>query len=673
MAFKLELLYSKEEILSLYASHAPFGGNMVGIAAASWRYYGRAPETLSWAEAATLAVLPNSPSLIYPGKNSERLKGKRNRLLDKLCDKKVIDASTCILSKAETLPGLPKPLPDFANILLERAVAEGHEGKRIQTTLQAPLQKQVRQKVQQHHQRMRQNYIHNAAAIVVDIETGNTLAYMGNVDSEGVHGQYVDIITSKRSTGSILKPILYAAALDEGVILPSQLLPDVPVFLQGFAPQNFNRKFHGAVAADKALARSLNVPFIFLLKDYGYERFHHKLKAVGLHSLNKPSSHYGLSLILGGAESSLWEITSLYAGMARSQANYFKRPVGNQYSEKDYHLNHYISNSQSLEVKPFTKKGHFGAGAIGQMFKAMKQVVRPDEESGWENFASSRSIAWKTGTSYGFKDAWAIGVTAKYVVGVWLGNADGEGRPELTGVKAAAPLMFNIFELLEESKDLPVPVGDHLDFMVCASSGFKAGMHCGETIKKSLPAVSERAPACPYHHLINLDKDERKQVNSSCYPVNQMKQKKWFVLPATEASYFKQYNNQYVEPPEFLTSCQDNGSQIPFMELIYPRNYTRLYIPTELDGSSGEAVFEVAHRNFGSIIYWHLDEKYVGRTSGTHQMGLHPEKGKHKLHLVDEQGRELTLAFEVISERKKLTGSSYTGTTTKSQHMKPIR
>lgn len=655
LAFKLELFHSKEEILQLYASHAPFGGNVVGMSAAAWRYYGRPPETLSWAESATLAVLPNSPSLIYPGKNSERLLDKRNKLLDKLLSKGIIDESTCLLSKTETLPGLPKPLPDYANILLERAILEGHKGTKIESTLQSELQKKVRQKVQYQHSRMKENYIHNAAAIVVDVETGKTLAYIGNVDTEGNHGQYVDIITSKRSTGSILKPILYAAALDDGLILPNQLLQDIPVFLQGFAPRNFNRKFHGAVPADRALARSLNVPFVFLLKDYGYERFHHKLKTSGILSLDKPSSYYGLSLILGGAESSLWETTSLYASMARSYANYFKRPTGKQYAESDYHPNYYTSTNNVSSQTTLAEKGKFGAGAIHEMIKAMKMVVRPDEESGWESFASSRSIAWKTGTSYGFKDAWAIGITSKYVVGVWVGNADGEGRPELTGVKAAAPLMFTIFEQLDESKSLPAPISDLQVVTICVLSGFKASENCDDIVRRNLPSVSERAAACPYHQILNLDEGEKNQVNSSCYPVNLMKQKKWFVLPATEASYFKQYNNQYQEPPEFLFSCLENDTKIQFMELVYPRSFTRLYIPTELDGKLGSAIFEIAHRNPGATIFWHLDEQYVGKTSRTHQMGLHPEKGKHKLHLVDDQGRELTLSFEVISDRKDVS------------------
>lgn len=647
LTLKMELLLSKEEILSLYAAHAPFGGNVVGLSAAAWRYYGRPPEKLSWAESATLAVLPNSPSLIYPGKNSKFLLAKRNRLLDKLEVKGVIDQSTAALSKVEPLPGEPKPLPDLTAHLLTRAIQEGHAGKNVLTTLDAKLQEIVKEKVQRHHRRMEENYIHNAAAIVVDIATGDALAYVGNVESDGPHGQYVDIITANRSTGSLLKPILYAAAIDEGLILPQQLLPDIPVFLQGFAPQNFDKKFHGAVPADKALVRSYNVPFVHLLRDYGYEKFHHLLRRLGLKSLDKPAGYYGLSMILGGAESSLWEVSAAYASMARSLMNYFKRPVGKHYSPEDYHPNYYLDHKDGApQLYP---KGAISVAAISRMLLTMQDLNRPEEQSGWEHYASSRAIAWKTGTSYGFKDAWAIGLNTRYVVGVWLGNADGEGRPELVGVKAAAPLLFDIFSVLKVDKDFPVPLDNQRDLAVCKTSGYKAGPYCEEIKSEMLPALSERAAICPYHQLLHLDESGTQQVSSACYPVRKMQEKSWFVLPPTEAWYYKQYHANYKEPPGFLAACMDQSSKNEFMELIYPRTYTRIYVPTELDGSSGSAIFEVAHRNPAATIYWHLDKQYIGSTFRIHQLGLSPAKGNHTLHLVDDQGRELVLPFEVIN------------------------
>lgn len=651
LTLKMELLYSKEEILHLYAAHAPFGGNVVGLSAASWRYYGRPPEKLSWAEQATLAVLPNSPSLIYPGRNSAKLLNKRNRLLDKLQLKGIINPSDCRLAKAESLPGKPKALPDVAPELITRLVQEGKAGQKTRSTLDPYLQKQLIQKVRRTHRQMKDNQVYNAAALVIEIESGHAKAYIGNTEAEGDHGQHVDIITANRSTGSLLKPFLYAAALDEGLILPRQLLPDIPMYLQGFAPQNFDKKFHGAVPAQQALSRSLNVPFVFLLREYGYEKFHQKLKNLGISSMSHPAGYYGLSMILGGAESSLWEMTAAYAGMARSLLRYPKRIPGKQYVASDYHPNYYTAQEKTIQ-KEGKSTGIFGVGAISQMLMAMEELNRPEEQAGWDFYRSARAVAWKTGTSYGFKDAWAIGLTSTHVVGVWIGNADGEGRPDLTGVKAAAPLMFDILELLPQEKPFPLPYLAH-KLKVCRKSGFKAGPRCEESEEQAMPEVAEKAVICPYHQLLHLDAAASFQVNSSCYPLSRMQQKSWFVLPPAQAWYYKQYHSSYMEPPEFLASCMDKSAGgSSFMELIYPRNYTKVYIPTELDGSAGAAVFEVAHRNPAAEVYWHLDQDYLGKTTRKHQLALYPAKGKHTLHLLDEQGRELKLSFEVISERR---------------------
>lgn len=655
MALKLEMCYSKKEILNLYVSHAPFGGNVVGLSAAAWRYYGRPPEQLSRAEYAVLAVLPNSPSLVYPGKNSPLLLQKRNRLLDKLQTKGLIDEASCQLAKEEPLPGRPRPLPDGAPHLMNRLVQENGPGKIYRTSLETSFQAIVKEKVERHHLQMKDNHVYNAAAVVIEVKSGRALAYIGNVESEGRHGQYVDVVAARRSTGSLLKPILYAAALDEGLILPQQLLPDIPLFLQGFAPQNFDKKFHGAVAADQALARSYNIPFVHLLREYGYEKFHQRLHQIGIRSLSKPAGYYGLSMILGGAESSLWEISAAYAGMVRTLQNYPQRPLNKKYSSADYFPNNYLLTQEEPKATNAhsQKEGVLSAWSISRMLQAMQALNRPEEQAGWEAYESSSPIAWKTGTSYGFKDAWAIGMSSEYVVGVWLGNADGEGRPELTGVKAAAPLMFDIFRDLPKAKPFVSPYAA-ATMALCQRSGYKAGPDCESTFYTQVPEHVLRAESCPYHQLLQLDATMTYQVSSACYPTGKIQQKSWFVLPAAQAWYYKQYHAGYREPPEMLPACMESNSESSFMEFIYPRNFTRVYVPVELDGSPGAAVFEVAHRRPQAVLFWHLNGEYVGQTIGKHQLAIRPTKGSHQLSLVDEQGRELSLAFEVISERKAL-------------------
>lgn len=340
-------------------------------------------------------------------------------------------------------------------------------------------------------------------------------------------------------------------------------------------------------------------------------------------------------------------------GHGQKSAPLSKKNPGKQYAAADYHPNYYTPTPKEGQ-KEGENTGMFGVGAISQMLMAMEELNRPEEQTGWDTYNSARALAWKTGTSYGFKDAWAIGLTATHIVGVWIGNADGEGRPELTGAKAAAPLMFDILELLLQEKTFPLSYYSR-NLRVCLQSGYKAGPWCEESQYQAMPEVAEKPGVCPYHQLLHLNAEATFQGNSSCYPPSRMQQKSWFVLHPAQAWYFKQYQSSYVTPPEMLASCADHvAGEKSFMELIYPRNYTSLYIPTELDGSAGAAVFEVAHRNPGAEIYWHLDEQYLGKTTRKHQFALHPAKGKHTLHLLDEKGRALQLSFEVISERRTM-------------------
>lgn len=304
LATRLELGYSKEEILALYAANAPFGGNVVGLDAAAWRYYGKTPALLSWAEAATLAVLPNSPALIHPGRNRTALLAKRNRLLDQLFKNGNLDDLTLDLAKAESIPNKPLPLPRLAPHLLDRAY-QNHFAKnkesisRLTTTIDPHIQKQTNRILAKHQDQLSGNGIYNAAAIIQEVESGNIIAYVGNVVGAGAeHGEQVDVIKAPRSTGSILKPFLYAASLQDGLVFPNSLLSDVPTQMQGYKPENYHLSYDGAVTVKRALIRSLNVPFVHLLKDFGLEHFHFLLKKLQLTTISQPANYYGLPLIL---------------------------------------------------------------------------------------------------------------------------------------------------------------------------------------------------------------------------------------------------------------------------------------------------------------------------------------------------------------------------------------
>lgn len=647
LATRLELRYTKEEILALYASHAPFGGNVVGLEAACWRYFGSDPGELSWAQAALLAVLPNAPAMIHPGKNRGLLKLKRDRLLDRLQAMGSMDSLTCLLAKAENIPDAPLPLPRLAPHLLDQATRQGFAGKKIRATVKRGMQTRVSEIVQEHHEHLKSNQVFNAAAIVVEVSTGNVLAYVGNVGDGRGHGEAVDVIQAARSTGSILKPILYAAAMDEGKILPATILPDIPTMINGFAPKNFSRQFDGAVPADQALIRSLNIPAVHLLREFRYEKFHQLLRDAGMTTLTNGPDHYGLSLILGGAEGTLWDITGIYASMARTLNNYFDHPGRKRYSKNDFHPLRY--KAVGLPRASLEESSWLSASSIFLTFEALKELYRPGEETGWRHFASSKDIAWKTGTSFGLRDAWAVGVTPQYAVGVWVGNADGEGRPGLTGTDAAAPLMFDIFSGLPSGPWFSQPEMEMRHVAVCTRSGYRASPHCETTDTAWITVRGLETAACPFHKTVHLTSDHRFRLHSGCAPVTAMTHENWFVLPPVQEYYYKPKNLSYHSLPPYREDCEPAQTELA-MDMVYPKAGSRIFIPRTLDGTPGSSIFQLAHREPRRSVYWHLDGVYIGSTRNFHQLALTPGEGKHVLIIVDENGESLERHFEVISK-----------------------
>ncbi|WP_317132980.1 penicillin-binding protein 1C [Mucilaginibacter rubeus] len=652
MAMRLEITYSKDEILALYASNAPFGTNVIGLDAASWRYFGRNPDKLSWGEMAAMAVLPNSPSLVHPGRNREILLRKRNSLLDKLHKAGIIDSTTAALARLEPVPDRPMPLPQLAPHLLQRFKTD-YQAKpdgdtRITSSIKSSLQQQVNDILEQHHSLLKANDINNIAAIVLDVETGATLAYAGNIAhrEDPQMESDVDVIDAPRSPGSTLKPLLYAAMLHDGLILPNSLMPDVPTMIAGYHPENFDLGYDGAVPASRALSRSLNVPAVKMLQQYKYERFYDFLHKAGITTLTKPADHYGLSLILGGGENTLWELSGAYADMARVLNHYNKN--NGRYDPVDFHNPVY---EKKAGAKPeLQKSGLLDAASIYYTFQAMEEVMRPGEEMLWQQFSSSQRVAWKTGTSFGFRDGWAIGVTPKYVVGVWVGNTDGEGRPGLTGINTAAPALFEIFRLLPVSRDwFEMPMGEMVKINVCRQSGYRAGQYCQDVDEQYVPKSGLKAPVCPYHQLVHLSADAKWQVNGNCEPPDNILNKSWFVLPPSMEYYYKARNYQYHVLPPFRADCTqaENGNA---MEVIYPKNGAKIYVPLEADGTRGRMICNAAHRQPGMKIFWHLDDQYVGETRDFHQMALNPPPGKHILTLVDGNGNTISIGFEVLKK-----------------------
>lgn len=629
MAVRIEMSLSKDSILALYAAHAPMGGNVVGLEAASWRYFGRPAHRLSWAESATLAVLPNAPALIHPGRNRHALLAKRDRLLKRLLDQGIISPEQYDLALMEPIPERPIPQPDLAPHLLLRAVADGQGGRQVRTTIDPAIQMRATATLGRHHRWLSRNEVHNAAALIVDTRTGTVLAYVGNVeDPAHDHGEDVDIISAPRSSGSILKPFLFASAMQDGKLLPGSLVPDIPTDFSGYSPKNFFPVFDGAVAADEALMRSLNIPYVFMLRDVGIERFHGTLQQHGLSTIRKSPGHYGLSLILGGAEVNLWDITRAYAQMGHVLLN-----------DTVPYVQRYISFSGD-ETHTATDRG-----AAWLTLEALTALNRPVGEGDWQIFSSSRRVAWKTGTSFGLRDAWAVGVTPDHTIGVWVGNANGEGRPGITGLTAAAPILFDLVGQMGSGGWFSRPDDVLLPMATCSRSGMKAGPYCDALDTTYCHPNGARTQICRFHRQIFTDKDG-KRAASDCREPHELIAHPWFVLPPLQEWYYRRHHADHTALPPWAPGC---GTSDPMhvMEWVYPRSATSVVIPREMDGTRGKVVFELAHTIPGAVVYWHMDGTYMGRTEGIHKLELAPDPGPHRFTVVDQEGHSLGLSVRV--------------------------
>lgn len=639
LATRLELRYSKEEILKLYASHAPFGGNVVGLEVASWRYFGLLPHQLSWAEAATLAVLPNAPSLIYPGKNQTKLLAKRNRLLKKLLQESLIDTTTYELALLEELPQKPYALPSLAPHFVQ-LVSKTQKGARVLTTLDQNLQQNANVILKRHYQNLKQNQVYNAAILVLDVKTRNVLAYVGNTPTDILHEKDVDMVQANRSTGSVLKPLLYTAMLDAGELLPDMLIPDIPTQIAGYTPENFNEDYSGAIEAKKALARSLNIPAVRLLQSYGLQKFRDQLDNFNLQGLNKSADHYGLTLILGGAESSLWDLCKTYANLS-STVNHFNA------TSSEYYKNEFTmpiwDGTQKVEFgKKSTDATQFDAASIYLTFEAMKEVNRPEGSESWEFYDSSKQIAWKTGTSFGNKDAWAIGTTTDYVVGVWVGNADGEGRPNVTGVSSAAPILFDVFDVLPKSDWFLKPLDEFVEVNVCAESGYLASENCPIN-SIDIPNKRNYVSVCSFHKTIQLDKGRQFRVNSSCEDLSTTISESWFVLPPILEYYYKKTHPTYKPLPPYRKDCI--SVNIPTMQFIYPKNGSKIILAKNFEGDKNELIFKLAHAKPETKVFWYVDATFVKQTKDFHEIAILPDSGNHIISVVDELGNESSITI----------------------------
>lgn len=631
LAFIAELRLGKARILSLYAAHAPFGGNVVGIEAASWRYFNRSPASLTWAEAAMLAVLPNQPSLVHPGANRAVLLAKRDKLLHTLYENRCFDAQTLELSLAEPLPEKPYPLPSGAPHYLEfLKKTEPHQTK-FYTDLDAGMQKNVQRILERRSRELSRKGINNAAAIIIETATGKPLAYCGNTGLDGRNGSTsaVDIVQARRSSGSLLKPFLYATMLDSGRLLPEQLVTDIPTRIGSYKPDNNIPLYRGAVPASEALSRSLNIPAVRMLREYGISNFLDYLKRSGFTTFTRSADEYGLPLILGGGELTLYEAVSAYAGL----------------------MNAACRCSAVSGIPRETADFPVSSGAAWLTLKALAEGARPDDEALWRFFAGAKRIAWKTGTSNGNRDGWAIGTTQDYTVGVWFGNAEGQGKKDLQSIHTAAPALFEIFASLPLVHWPAMPAACLKEETFCADSGYIAGQYCTHTVKGFRPTQAPGGTVCPYCTAVSFTPDGKFQADMSdmtgdyagCFPLI----KNCFVLPPAMEYYYTRFAASYKKLPPFVAGHQNSvPSQLA---ILFPEQGAKIVIPVEINGSVGSMIMQAAVRDAGAVLYWDIDGAYLGSTQAVHTMAVCPKPGIHTLTVTDSSGARRIRTFEILA------------------------
>lgn len=618
-AFKIETKLDKESILKLYLNNAPYGGNIVGYGTAARMYFQKEPKNLSWAECALLAVLPNSPGEINVEKNHERLINKRNYLLDKLFKKGKLSEQQLRLAKNEPLPAERYPFERVAPHLARR-LYNSENDKVIKTTIDYDLQKRMQEIVKSYVNYTNSEGITNAALIIVENKTRNVKAYVGSQDFMDMEnaGQ-VDGIIAKRSAGSILKPFLYALSIDEGMIAPESLVQDVPMFFANFNPQNANKKYTGMVEARQALISSLNIPFVHLLDQYGEYKFYYFLKDMIGFEENTPEK-YGLSLILGTKEFSVEEIATLYTGLA----NY-----GNLMKLK------YLLNDEDDVAR---NKMMFSKGASYLTLDTLKELVRPGLNNlyRWKN-----PISWKTGTSYGKKDAWACGMNPDYTVIVWVGNFSGKGNENLSGAISGGRLLFNVFQDLDGSgRNFEEPYYELENIEVDKVTGYRINLDGVEKKTIKYPRKAKPLKMSPYYKKIFVD-DNDVEVDSRSPQFANSHEKVVMNYPLEVVNYFIRENRDVSEI--YHTTSNEKS-----LKILYPTPGLKILLPKDIDKEQ-KLIVKIANLK-NQDIYWYMDKEFIG-VDKTFEKEIELGVGNHNLIIVAQDGEMTKVSFSIEKSR----------------------
>ena len=633
-AIQLEFSFGKDEILSFYFNLAPYGGNIVGSAAASYFYFNKEQKDLSLGEAALLAAIPNSPTALRPDAPASLAGQGRDKVLNRLLHYEKITREQFEEATAEPVPDRRFPMPFIAPHLareLKRAYPNISE---IVSSIDKNIQILARDTLRDHIISLKKHGVTTGAVVVMDTKTREVLALVGSADffDEEASGQ-VNGTIAPRSPGSALKPFVYALALDRGLISLESLLNDVPVDYSGYRPVNYDNRFRGAVTARAALTHSLNVPAVNLSARLRDESLYTFLKKSGITTLNEQEEHYGLSLVLGGCGVTLLELTNLYAGLANM----------GEFAPYQLLLDKDACQPGIHHATPLLKRGT--AFILTEM---LTEVERPDLPACWESSVNLPKVAWKTGTSYGHKDAWSIGYSPQFTIGVWIGNFDAVGSPAIVGAEAAGPVLFDLFNILAKQKDTrwyvqPLEVERR---EVCALSGMVVSPYCPHSKEEYYtPGVSPNA-VCTVHRAFAIDKETGTRLCSRCRIGREYDMKVFEIWSPEIATWMERSGMSVDKIPEHYPDCaRFIGGAGPVIHS--PSANCEYVIRQGADTQYQKILLEASISNDSHSIFWFLDSKMIFSGSPTEKVFITPVPGKHNLICVDSEGRstEMTLVI----------------------------
>jgi penicillin-binding protein 1C len=624
-AIQLELKYSKEEILQIYLNLAPYGGNIEGVKAASLIYFQKDPDHLSLAEITALSIIPNRPSSLVPGRDNDRIITERNKWLHRFAREKIFTAKEIEDALNEPLDAKRRPLSQLIPHLSLKLRKE-NKTDLLQTTIRSNLQLKIEKLTEDYVRSLRLKNIRNAAVVVVDNRTHEVISYVGSSGFlDTTDGGQVNGAAAVRQPGSTLKPLLYALCMDEGLLTPKVVIDDVPVNYQGYAPENYDRKFNGFVTVEQAVERSLNIPAVKSLEILGKDRLISALISADFKQIKKDRNKLGLSMVLGGCGTTLEELTGLFATLANEGV----------YSPLIFRKDQPASQKTRL----------ISAASSFLVTEMLSNIQRPDFPLNWQATEHLPKIAWKTGTSYGRKDAWSIGYNKNYTVGVWAGNFSGLGVEELSGSNTATPLLFRIFNTLDYNNDGNwfSPPRDIDIRQVCPVSGLVPGPNCTTTIMdRFIPLISSTA-VCNHLKEYKVSADSSISYCETCAPSNGYIKKLYRGLSAGMQDYFNMNNIRFQKIPPHNPACEKVfKGEAPF--ITSPANGTEYFIskddiePITLSAKTTSDV---------SRLYWYINNKFYKSCHAGEKQFFTPEEGPVKISCTDDKGRNRDVVITV--------------------------